>query len=270
MRYLFTLLLMSVAVADDGEDIIAEARKAVEDGTIHNWTHLKTVRTRVPLPNGRGGVAYITRPAMDFWKAGDAKTGHDPEARKPGAVFQIVLPREGMPSFEVTQITGPKSFLDLKHKLRIDGIDTNGLVDGQTLQSEDFLRYVGKVKGTWTYPTAGGSTNSVLHIVLALDRQKEIVRADRKRRPVIEPNSRPISESDKKLQADGFRVFRSKDWKDVRKYQQKQHEAWAKVIGKVGDRVRLKNPDGEIKVMRIKDFCDEDQKYLKAWKRSTK
>lgn len=68
-------------------------------------------------------------------------------------------------SLQVGQVLDANSFLDLKHQMKVTGISTADLVDGESV---DASTIVFEVVGTETYETALGGTNTV-RILKAID-----------------------------------------------------------------------------------------------------
>lgn len=59
-------------------------------------------------------------------------------------------------------------------------------------------------------------------------------------------------------QEEGLRLLQLKEGRDRR-------DIYARVVDRVGDRVRLQAGDGTTRVLNIRDFRKVDQKYLRAW-----
>ncbi len=113
------LLAFLTPPAEEPVDIAALYNEAVaKNKAIASWYYFDTASFSV------GGQRVA---GQRGWHRGDQKT-------KPGDIFRItVSPSLMAPVFKVSQITGPKSFLDFDNKLLVEGIETDGLVDGTVI-----------------------------------------------------------------------------------------------------------------------------------------
>jgi hypothetical protein len=174
--------------------------------------------------------------------------GWEYKVKAKGTIFKITcgpptLKHRTVPRFTVSQIVGPNAFIDLKHKFYVEGLSTEGLTDDSEFTDSDLLnRCVGYVKGSKTYPTASGATNTVLHIILAETDE-----------------SFAMSEEEKADIEAGFRQWWSpKNGSSV---------VTARIVKKIGpSKVRMEDKDGKEYTVDVSEFSDADQLYIKNWK----
>ena len=216
MKIISLIVLLTFLVPSDEAppDIAALYAKAIaEKKPIATWYY------KLDLAGNTGG---------DGWVKGNPTS-------RPGDLFRIGLnARRHGPTFRVSQITGPKTFLDLRNKFLVEGLETDGLVDDTSVSDLPVFTKIGYVKGSHTYETAFG-TNTVLHIIL------------------IENPEFTLTEEE---ESDGFRVWTAADGrtKTVRK-----------LVGRSGSRFKMMDRKGKQHTVGRKNFSEEDQKFLEEF-----
>lgn len=163
------------------------------------------------------------------------KTNKDAKA---GDLFRVVdpptPPPHSTPAFRVTQIISANQFIDLDHQFLVEGLDTSALSDGQLIQQQFRLsEYVGVVVGPFQYGTAGGGKKTVTHIKLGPD---------------------PLFVVSEKEKTEGFRLWTSA----------KNQKVVAKLKTSRGSTIVLETRDGKSVRLKLSEFSDADQAFLKS------
>jgi hypothetical protein len=187
----------------------------------------------------------------------------EPQSR-PGSLFRITMgpatrKYPHVPALRISQIVGPRAFIDLVNKFYVEGLSTDGLVDeSDFMDYELLLRQVGYFKGSKTYETAAGDSNTVLHIILAdSGEQRSFPRnvEDMKNTPA-KTASDPAT---MKVEA-SFRIW-TKSGSDRTKSE-------GRIVRKYSSRIKLEDKQGRQYTVRISELSKEDQEYIKTWKPS--